>query len=299
MSTFDIIRTTTAGSCFFDCLAYHLGTGYFVNRPSESWRIRQEVVNYVAENWERFAYATYDGEGKCFPSAEAYERYMSRPTSYACHGEIFAASQLFNITIVIIDHLGRRTVLNRGCRNEMSLLYSGEGGHYEYLRLVAPSHAAVVRGSTLYEERQVETGFWAAPATKDNVQADNVAEVPQPPKTKTLTSPSSAPPKEASDDGWTVVKRKRSFPLPQTKTSPPAYLTSYKRIRRPAGQQTERPFAANVNVPVSQKDDPLPSRSKAPRPRCPAPASEKQKQYKKVTLESKKSTTSSPPSYRV
>ena len=269
MSTFDIIRTTTAGSCFFDCLAYHLGTGYFVNRPTESWRFRQEVVQYVADNWQRFAYATYNSEGNCFASAEEYERYMSRPTSYACHGEIFAASQLFNVTIVIIDHLGRRTVLNRGCGNEMSLLYSGEGGHYEYLRLVAPSHAAGVRGSALYEEREVETGFWSAPETKKKVRTDNVEEVPQPAKTTIISSPSSAPRQEVAGDGWTVVKRKRSFASPPTKTSPPAHHTFYKRIRRPAGQQTTRPCAANVHIPVSPKDPPLPSSSKAPRLRCP------------------------------
>ena len=148
LSEYDVVATTTTGSCFYDCVALHTGSGQLFTRLERSWEVRQRMTDYVLDHWARLGSCSYDSEGNVFVTPSEYECAMRRPTTFACHAEVQAAAELYDLTIIVFSPSGVRiSTVNDGRENVMRVVFTGEHGHYEYLLLSRPSAAAVVRGS--------------------------------------------------------------------------------------------------------------------------------------------------------
>lgn len=78
------------GACLFRCLSYLLyGTQVMAKE------IREEIVDYVIQNWNEISIMTHDPNGDNYVTAESYNMDMSRENTYGGLSELYAAAHIF------------------------------------------------------------------------------------------------------------------------------------------------------------------------------------------------------------
>jgi len=78
-------------------------------------------------------------------------------------------AEFLNLRLRVYTPTGYVHFINESGGNDVALNLSGEGGHYEYLQLVKPSVAAVVRGTPFYISPTISDG--------DNAELDVASQV--------------------------------------------------------------------------------------------------------------------------
>lgn len=119
------------GACMFRAISHHVhGTQ---DRHGE---VRSELVNYVVANWDMMHLATNNVNGEPYDTVEEYQGDMLRSSTYGSACEVYAASQVYNITfevydnVKLLDRYGTSDIVRR-------LRYSRHGGgHYDVYQTV-------------------------------------------------------------------------------------------------------------------------------------------------------------------
>ncbi|GIX74863.1 OTU domain-containing protein [Caerostris extrusa] len=123
---FKIHSITGDGNCLFRAMAY-----FVLGKQIKHAFIRDQVVNYVCENWDRFKNFTSEEE------MEAYEKRMSSASTYGGEAEIVAFSEVFGckVNVFFKDSPGREPLVFGDSSTNCFVLYSGlnDYGHYDVL----------------------------------------------------------------------------------------------------------------------------------------------------------------------
>ena len=84
----------------------------------------------MLDRWDRLGSCSYDSEGNVYLTPSECECAMRRPTTFACHAEVQAAAELYDLTIILFNPLGVRIrTVNDGRPNVMRVVFTGEYGH--------------------------------------------------------------------------------------------------------------------------------------------------------------------------
>lgn len=135
---YNVIPIIGDGSCLFSSLSVLLfGTTVI------SLEIRQQIVEYVVSNWERFRhYVVRNEQGDIFQSADEYCNEMNKRTTYGTFCEIQAAADLYMSKFTVFSQvMGEWIATNFVPHRELAstpwhfLLLSGDSsnGHFDVL----------------------------------------------------------------------------------------------------------------------------------------------------------------------
>ncbi|GFU53754.1 OTU domain-containing protein [Nephila pilipes] len=123
---FQIFSITGDGNCLFRAMAY-----FAFGRQSEHAFVRNEVVKYVCDNWDRFKNFTAEEE------MPVYRKRMSSSGTFGSEKEIVAFTEVFDCKVIVYfkDSPERDPLVFGDSSTECFVLYSGmtDCGHYDVL----------------------------------------------------------------------------------------------------------------------------------------------------------------------
>ncbi|BAC67331.1 capsid protein P80 [Adoxophyes honmai nucleopolyhedrovirus] len=153
------------GACLFGAIAHLRYSDQLLHR-----RVRQEIVNYITQNWERFRNYTCNKELNAYRTMEEYQADMLKPETFGSMTELHAASELYSFRFVVFKDTRVYTTVGKQCYPVKHLLFSGDisSGHFDVLEnrfkentsrldlMLKKNMDLVTENSTLNDYMQVE-----------------------------------------------------------------------------------------------------------------------------------------------
>ncbi|ACF05369.1 hypothetical protein [Adoxophyes orana nucleopolyhedrovirus] len=129
-SNFIVYNIEGNGACLFGAIAHLRYSDQLLHR-----RVRQELVNYIIQNWDRFKNFTCNKELNAYITAEEYQADMLKPETFGSMTELHAAGELYSFQFVVFKDDRVYTKVGKQSDPVKHLLFSGDvsSGHFDVL----------------------------------------------------------------------------------------------------------------------------------------------------------------------